>query len=39
MVGTNVVDVDALVGWLRQLPQPVRAPTEVRIRNVAGGQP
>ncbi|GLC28051.1 hypothetical protein rosag_45640 [Roseisolibacter agri] len=39
VVETKVVDVDALMGYLRQLPQPVRAPTEVRIRNVAGAQP
>jgi 2',3'-cyclic-nucleotide 2'-phosphodiesterase (5'-nucleotidase family) len=37
VVAANVVDVDALIGYMRQLPQPVRAPTEVRIRNVAAG--
>ncbi|MDF1501907.1 5'-nucleotidase C-terminal domain-containing protein [Roseisolibacter sp. H3M3-2] len=37
VTATNVVDVDALIGYLRQLPQPVRAPSEVRIRNQAEG--
>ena len=27
----NIVDLDALIGYLRQLPAPVTAPTEVRI--------
>jgi 2',3'-cyclic-nucleotide 2'-phosphodiesterase (5'-nucleotidase family) len=35
VTATNVVDVDALIGYMRQLPQPVRPPSEVRIRNVA----
>ena len=34
VVGTNVVDLDALIGYVRQLPKPVKAPTEVRIRSV-----
>jgi 5'-nucleotidase len=34
----NVVDLDALVGYLRQLPQPVRAPAEERLR-AAGAAP
>ncbi|MGZ8415302.1 MAG: bifunctional metallophosphatase/5'-nucleotidase, partial [Gemmatirosa sp.] len=37
VVETKTVDVDALIGYMRQLPQPVRAPTDVRIRNVANG--
>ena len=28
----STIDLDALVGYLKTLPQPVRAPTEVRIR-------
>jgi 5'-nucleotidase len=32
----NVVDLDAFVGYLRQLPQPVRAPSEVRLRAARG---
>ena len=28
----SIIDLDALVGYLKNLPQPVRAPTEVRIR-------
>jgi 5'-nucleotidase len=39
VVGTNVVDLDALIGYVRQLPQPVRAPAEVRIRSVAEPTP
>ena len=39
VVGTNVVDLDALIGYVRQLPKPVRAPAEVRIRSVAGAAP
>jgi 2',3'-cyclic-nucleotide 2'-phosphodiesterase (5'-nucleotidase family) len=31
----NIVDLDALVGYLRQLPQPVRAPAELRLRPAA----
>ncbi len=34
VVGTNVVDLDALIGYVRQLPQPARAAAEVRIRSV-----
>lgn len=30
----NIVDLDALVGYLRSRPQPVTAPAEVRIRTV-----
>jgi 5'-nucleotidase len=37
VTAANVVDLDALIGYLRQLPQPVRAPAEVRIRNAAEG--
>jgi hypothetical protein len=29
-----IVDLDALIAYLRQLPQPVRAPTEPRIVQV-----
>jgi 5'-nucleotidase len=39
VVATNIVDVDALIGYLRQRPQPVRAPTEVRIRSAAEAAP
>ena len=31
----GVSDLDALITYLRSLPQPVRAPTEVRIVNQA----
>jgi 2',3'-cyclic-nucleotide 2'-phosphodiesterase (5'-nucleotidase family) len=31
----NVVDLDALVGYLRQLPQPVRPPADARLRAAA----
>ena len=34
VAATNIVDLDALIGYLRQLPQPVRASSEVRIRSV-----
>jgi 2',3'-cyclic-nucleotide 2'-phosphodiesterase (5'-nucleotidase family) len=34
---TNLVDLDILVGYLRQLPRPVRAPAEERIRALAAG--
>ncbi|HZF66762.1 MAG TPA: 5'-nucleotidase C-terminal domain-containing protein [Gemmatirosa sp.] len=34
---TNLVDLDVFVGYLRQLPQPVRAPAEERIRPLATG--
>ncbi len=33
---TGVVDLDALVAWLRSLPQPVRAPAEVRVDDGSG---
>ena len=33
----NIVDLDALMGYLRQLPQPVRAPAAVRLREVRAG--
>jgi 5'-nucleotidase len=32
---TGVVDVDAVVDYLRQLPQPVRAPAEIRVETGA----
>jgi 2',3'-cyclic-nucleotide 2'-phosphodiesterase (5'-nucleotidase family) len=30
----NIIDLDALIDYLRQLPTPVTAPTEVRIAAV-----
>jgi 5'-nucleotidase len=39
VVATNVVDLEALIGYMRQLPQPVRAPAEVRIRSVTEPAP
>jgi len=30
-----IIDLDALIAYLKQLPQPVRAPTERRIVQVA----
>jgi 2',3'-cyclic-nucleotide 2'-phosphodiesterase (5'-nucleotidase family) len=35
----NIVDLDALVGYLRSLPGPVRAPSEVRLRPASAGTP
>jgi hypothetical protein len=35
---TTVVDRDALAAYLGALPQPVRPPTEERIRTVGGAQ-
>jgi 5'-nucleotidase len=35
----NVVDLDALVGYLRQLPQPVRAPADERLRAAPSAAP
>jgi 2',3'-cyclic-nucleotide 2'-phosphodiesterase (5'-nucleotidase family) len=35
----NVVDLDALVGYLRQLPQPVRAPADERLRAAPAAAP
>jgi 5'-nucleotidase len=34
----STTDLDALIAHLRALPQPVRAPTEVRIVNRPGAQ-
>jgi hypothetical protein len=34
----SVVDLDALIAYLRKLPQPVRAPTELRIVHRKAGQ-
>jgi 5'-nucleotidase len=31
----NIVDLDALIDYLRTLPAPIRAPTEIRIAPVA----
>jgi 5'-nucleotidase len=31
----NIVDLDALIDYLRSLPAPIAAPTEVRIKAVA----
>jgi 5'-nucleotidase len=35
---TNLVDLDVFVGYLGQLPQPVRAPAEERIRSVRAAE-
>ena len=32
----NIVDLDALIGYVGQLPQPVQPPDEERIRSVGG---
>jgi hypothetical protein len=34
----NVVDLDALIGYLGTLPSPVRAPAEKRFRAAEGSQ-
>jgi 2',3'-cyclic-nucleotide 2'-phosphodiesterase (5'-nucleotidase family) len=34
----STIDLDALVAYLRKLPQPVRAPTEARIRPTGGSR-
>jgi 2',3'-cyclic-nucleotide 2'-phosphodiesterase (5'-nucleotidase family) len=34
----GIVDLDALIAYLRKLPQPVRAPKDARIVQPAGGQ-
>jgi 5'-nucleotidase len=34
----SLVDLDALIAYLRKQPQPVRAPTEVRIAPRRAGQ-
>lgn len=39
VVPLNIVDLDALVGYLRQLPPPVRAPGEVRLRAAGTATP
>jgi 2',3'-cyclic-nucleotide 2'-phosphodiesterase (5'-nucleotidase family) len=31
----NIVDLDALIGYLRTLPAPITAPTEIRISPIA----
>ena len=35
-VNTGIVDLDALIEYLQKQPQPVRAPTEDRLRATAG---
>jgi hypothetical protein len=32
---TNIVDLDALIAYLKSLPSPITAPTEVRISAVS----
>jgi hypothetical protein len=34
----SIVDIDALIAYLRKLPQPVHAPTEVRIVSQKGSE-
>jgi 5'-nucleotidase len=34
----STIDLDALVRYLKTLPQPVRAPTEIRIRPTGATQ-
>ena len=34
----STIDLDALVAYLKKLPQPVRAPTEPRIRPAGGSR-
>ena len=36
MKSTNIVDLDALIDYLRSLPSPITAPAEVRITAVTG---
>jgi len=35
MKSTNIVDLDALIDYLRSLPSPITAPAEVRIAPIA----
>jgi hypothetical protein len=35
-VDTGIVDLDALIEYLQKQAQPVRAPTEDRLRHAAG---
>jgi 2',3'-cyclic-nucleotide 2'-phosphodiesterase / 3'-nucleotidase / 5'-nucleotidase len=34
---TGVVDLEALIDYIRSLPQPIRAPRDVRLRALGGG--
>ncbi|HSJ08041.1 MAG TPA: 5'-nucleotidase C-terminal domain-containing protein [Longimicrobiales bacterium] len=34
---TGVADLDALIGYIQSLPQPIRAPRDVRMRDVSAG--
>jgi 2',3'-cyclic-nucleotide 2'-phosphodiesterase/3'-nucleotidase/5'-nucleotidase len=31
---TGIVDLDALIAWVERMPQPIRAPMDVRVRSV-----
>ena len=32
---TGVVDLDALITYIQNMPQPIRAPADVRVRDVS----